>query len=108
MSFAKRFFGHLHTINTHRFLVMKTCFKCGMYAQGLLHDLSKYSFSEFWPSVTYFQGDRSPISKEKQVRLFAVLAASQRQKQTSLGILDRQARQRYEAFLHRDALQIHA
>ncbi len=68
MSFAKRFFGHLHTINTHRFLVMKTCFKCGMYTQGLLHDLSKYSFSEFWPSVTYFQGDRSPISKEKQVK----------------------------------------
>ena len=67
MSFSKRFFGHLHTINTHRFLVMKTCFRCGMYEQGLLHDLSKYSFTEFWPSVRYFQGDRSPISKEKQL-----------------------------------------
>ena len=47
-------------------MVMKLCFHCGMYAQGLLHDLSKYSFSEFIPSVHYFQGDRSPISAEKQ------------------------------------------
>ena len=38
-----------------------------MYKQGLLHDLSKYSFTEFWPSVKYFQGDRSPIGKEKEV-----------------------------------------
>lgn len=65
--FLNRFFAHLRTINTHRFLVMKTCFKCGMYSQGLKHDLSKYSFSEFWPSVRYFQGDRSPISKEKEI-----------------------------------------
>ena len=37
-----------------------------MIRQGLLHDLSKYSFSEFWPSVRYFQGDRSPIGAEKR------------------------------------------
>ncbi len=37
-----------------------------MYKQGLLHDLSKYSFAEFIPSVRYFQGYRSPISKEKE------------------------------------------
>ncbi len=47
---------------------MFTCFKCGMYAQGLKHDLSKFSPSEFIPSVKYFQGFRSPISKEKQVK----------------------------------------
>jgi len=68
MNFFQRFFGHLHTVNTHRFLVMKMCFQCGLYSQGLKHDLSKYSFAEFWPSVKYFQGDRSPISKEKQVK----------------------------------------
>lgn len=71
-NFLQRFFGHLHTINTHRFLVMKTCFRCGMYEQGLKHDLSKYSFSEFWPSVRYFQGDRSPISKEKQLNGYSL------------------------------------
>lgn len=66
MSLPVRFFRHLHTINTHRFLVMKMCFRCGMYSQGLKHDLSKYSPSEFIPSVRYFQGDRSPITKEKE------------------------------------------
>ncbi len=65
-NFFKRFIGHLSTINRHRYLVMTTCFKCGMYKQGLLHDLSKYSFAEFIPSVRYFQGYRSPISKEKE------------------------------------------
>lgn len=64
-SFLYRLFHHLHTINTHRFLVCKMCFKCGMYYQGLTHDLSKYSPSEFWPSVKYYQGDRSPIGMEK-------------------------------------------
>ena len=66
-NYLQRFFGHLKTINHHRFLVMKTCFKCGMYKQGLLHDLSKYSPQEFLPSVKYFQGYRSPISKEKEI-----------------------------------------
>lgn len=66
MSYLERFFKHLHTVNTHRFLVMKMCFKCGMYSQGLTHDLSKYTPSEFLPSVKYFQGVRSPISKEKE------------------------------------------
>ncbi len=66
-SFPERFFGHLHTINMHRFLVMTTCFRCGMFSQGLKHDLSKYSPEEFFPSVRYFQGYRSPISYEKQI-----------------------------------------
>lgn len=62
----QRFTGHLKTINTHRHLVMFTCFKCGMYEQGLKHDLSKYSPVEFIPSVRYFQGNRSPIGEEKK------------------------------------------
>ncbi|MBQ6560655.1 MAG: catalase [Erysipelotrichaceae bacterium] len=61
-------FRHLHTINRHRFLVMKMCFQCGMYRQGLLHDLSKYSLEEFVPSVKYFQGYRSPYGKEKELK----------------------------------------
>ena len=68
LSFAKRFFGHLHTINQHKFIVMSLCFKCGLIKQGLKHDLSKYSFEEFWPSVRYFQGNRSPITYEKEIK----------------------------------------
>ena len=68
MPFYKRLFGHFKTINTHRKLVKSMCFKCGMIKQGLLHDLSKYSFQEFIPSVKYFQGNRSPISYEKEIK----------------------------------------
>lgn len=67
MSSFNRFFGHLYTITKHRILVRRMCFKCHMFKQGLLHDLSKYSFSEFVPSVKHFQGNRSPISYEKEL-----------------------------------------
>ncbi|MBR3227205.1 MAG: catalase [Erysipelotrichaceae bacterium] len=62
----KRFFGHLHTVRRHRREVRRLCFKCGLYRQGLLHDLSKYSPIEFWSGVKYFQGFRSPIDAEKE------------------------------------------
>ncbi len=62
-----RLFSHLHTIDHHRFVVMKNCFKCGLYWQGLTHDLSKYSYSEFHESVKYFQGNRSPYMLEKEL-----------------------------------------
>ena len=61
-----KFFGHLHTINKHRRLVRKHCFKCGLYFQGLTHDLSKYSPVEFFNGVKYFQGFRSPTMLERE------------------------------------------
>lgn len=67
LTFFQRLIGHFKTINKHKFLVMILCFKCGMYKQGLLHDLSKYSLSEFFPSVRYFEGTRSPITHEKEL-----------------------------------------
>ena len=67
MTLVNRFFGHLSTITKHRVLVRHMCFKCHMYKQGLLHDLSKYSPSEFIPSIKYYQGYRSPISYEKEL-----------------------------------------
>ena len=65
-SFIKRFYGHLHTINSHRRAVRRLCFKSGLYKQGLIHDLSKYSFVEFFSGVKYYQGYRSPIDAEKE------------------------------------------
>lgn len=62
-----KFWGHLSTITIHKFNVMKVCFSCGLYKQGILHDLSKYSLTEFVPGVKYFQGNRSPIDKEKEI-----------------------------------------
>lgn len=45
--------------------VMKLCFKAGLYKQGLLHDLSKYSPAEFITGVLYYSGDKSPNTNEK-------------------------------------------
>lgn len=58
--------GHLRTINHHKFLVMKGCFKVGLYRQGLLHDMSKYTPSEFLVGCRYFQGNRSPNNAERE------------------------------------------
>ncbi len=38
----------------------------GLYWQGLTHDLSKYSLTEFLVGAKYFQGDCSPNNAEKR------------------------------------------
>lgn len=60
--------GHFKTITAHKLLVMRHCFACGLYRQGLLHDLSKYTPVEFIPGCLYFQGDHSPNEKERLVK----------------------------------------
>lgn len=47
---------------------MRLCFSMGLFFQGLKHDLSKYNPKEFFSGAKYYQGTRSPISKEKQVK----------------------------------------
>lgn len=61
-----KIWGHFKTINSHKFLVMKQCFRLGLYRQGLLHDLSKYSPSEFFVGCRFYQGDRSPNNAERE------------------------------------------
>lgn len=57
---------HFKTITYHKILVAKGCFRIGLYWQGLTHDLSKYSPTEFRVGVKYFQGDRSPNNAERE------------------------------------------
>ena len=57
---------HFKTITKHKILVMQGCFKVGLYRQGILHDLSKYSPEEFLVGVKYYQGDRSPNNAERE------------------------------------------
>ncbi len=64
VSFAN-IWGHFKTITTHKLLVMKYCFKAGIYRRGLMHDLSKYSPTEFIPGVKYYQGTQSPSNAER-------------------------------------------
>lgn len=58
--------GHLCTITHHRHMVMRFCFCVGLYRQGLLHDLSKYSWTEFSVGCKYYQGTRSPNNAERE------------------------------------------
>ena len=59
---------HFQTITYHRKLVREGCFKVGLYWQGLTHDLSKFSPTEFLVGIKYFQGDRSPNNAEKETK----------------------------------------
>lgn len=52
---------HALLVARHRHAVMKNCAKCGIFARGLLHDLSKFSPEEFFESARHYQGNRSPI-----------------------------------------------
>ena len=62
---------HFVTITRHRWLVRQGCFRVGLYWQGLTHDLSKYSPTEFRVGVKYFQGDKSPNGAERNDKGFS-------------------------------------
>ncbi|MDO5131579.1 MAG: DUF5662 family protein [Eubacteriales bacterium] len=62
----EKFFSHLRTVSLHKLLVLEGCWKVGLYRQGLLHDLSKYSPTEFLVGARYFQGNRSPNNAERE------------------------------------------
>jgi hypothetical protein len=75
----KNILKHFNTINKHRWIVLKLCIKAGIPWRGLVHDLSKYSFEEFWESAKYYQGNKSPISACKaDKRVLKSMASSYR------------------------------
>ena len=57
---------HFCTINHHKILVMRGGFQVGLIRQGLLHDLSKYSPTEFIVGCKYYQGNMSPNNAERE------------------------------------------
>ena len=57
---------HFKTITYHKWLVLKGCFRVGLYWQGITHDLSKYSPTEFREGARFYQGTRSPNSAERE------------------------------------------
>ena len=58
---------HFKTITRHRWIVRRLCFKVGLYWQGLTHDLSKYSPTEFRVGAKYCTGTRSPNAVEREL-----------------------------------------
>ncbi len=62
----KRAAKHFATITRHRHTVIYYCARAGILWQGLRHDLSKYTPTEFFAGVKYFQGYRSPNEAERE------------------------------------------
>ena len=52
---------HTALVMRHKWRVLINCAKCGIVWRGIVHDLSKFSPTEFFESVKYYQGNRSPI-----------------------------------------------
>jgi len=57
---------HFMTITRHRHCVIKHCAKAGILWQGLMHDMSKYSPTEFLQGAKFYQGTRSPNEAERE------------------------------------------
>ena len=53
---------HIALVTKHKWLVFKFCCKIGLPWRGFMHDWSKFSPTEFWESVKYFDGHKSPIT----------------------------------------------
>jgi len=60
-----KYIGHLKTILRHKWYVGIECFGQGLYWQGIVHDLSKFSYIEFFYSAQYWNGTSTPIGREK-------------------------------------------
>ena len=57
---------HLVKILKHKYWVMYYCCFARLYWQGIVHDLSKFSPTEFLESVRYYNGYVSPIEARKK------------------------------------------
>lgn len=66
MNYIKNFFRHLNTVLRHKWWVFYYCWKAGIPWRGLVHDLSKFHPVEFFESVRYYTGTRSPIDTCKE------------------------------------------
>lgn len=62
----KNVMKHFNLITYHKWIVFKLCCKIGEPWRGLVHDLSKYSPTEFWESAKYYVGTYSPITEAKK------------------------------------------
>lgn len=58
---------HFKTVAKHRHLVFVHCVKAGIPWRGMVHDLSKFSPTEFIEGARFYLGDRSPTEREREV-----------------------------------------
>ena len=58
---------HFCTITKHRHKVISHCFRAGIGWQGLFHDLSKYTPTEFFEGRRHYLGTRSPNERAREL-----------------------------------------
>lgn len=61
-----KFLGHLFTVIKHKHYVFLNACRLHIPWLGFKHDLSKFHPTEFWRSVKYFAGDKSPTIVERE------------------------------------------
>ena len=66
--YIKNAIKHFKLITYHKWLVFKLCCKIGEPWRGLVHDMSKYSPTEFFESAKYYTGKNSPIAEAKKAK----------------------------------------
>lgn len=54
-------------ILTHKYYVAKYCFQIRLYWQGITHDLSKFSFTEFSRAIKYWDDNISSLANERKI-----------------------------------------
>lgn len=59
-------YRHFKTITKHRHKVIAHCIRAGIPLRGFLHDLSKYSPTEFFRGAKYYKGTKSPNVGERE------------------------------------------
>ena len=67
MNICTKIIKHICLVSKHRWLVFKFACKAGIPWRGFVHDLSKFSPSEFIESVKYYNGKRSPLHVAREV-----------------------------------------
>lgn len=61
-----KIFKHLWVVIKHKHNVLKYATKLGIFWTGLVHDLSKFTPTEFLRSAKYFDGRKSPTIVERK------------------------------------------
>lgn len=66
MNIVEKIFKHIKLVSKHKLVVFKLACKVGIPWRGFMHDWSKFSPEEFFESVKYYNGKKSPIIVCKQ------------------------------------------
>ena len=66
-----KWLGHLKTVILHKYWVFRYALLAGIPWRGLVHDLSKFSPTEFGESIHYYTGHRSPILLAREMNNYS-------------------------------------